>query len=105
MNGTGSYWLGFVVGLIAGLAIGAAVERIVVRQVTGKPPLNAVIISIGLLIGIEGLAGLLFGGNDRSFPPAYSINGLSIGSVALVATRNDGFTSVAPLRPARPPAA
>ncbi|HET9898992.1 MAG TPA: branched-chain amino acid ABC transporter permease [Streptosporangiaceae bacterium] len=94
---TGNYWLAFFVALISGLAIGAAVERVVVRQVTGKPPLNAVIVTIGLLIGIEGLAGLLFGGNNRSFPSAFSANGLSIGSVALGITRNDIFTAVAVL--------
>lgn len=94
---TGNYWLAFVVALIAGLALGAIVERLIVRQVTGKPPLNAVIVTIGLLIGIEGLAGLFFGGNNRSFPPAFSVNGLSIGSVALGITRNDIFTAVAVL--------
>jgi branched-chain amino acid transport system permease protein len=94
---TGNYWLAFVGSLISGLAIGAAVERVIVRQVTGKPPLNAVIVTIGLLIGIEGLAGILFGGNNRSFPTAFSIGGLSIGSVALGITRNDIFTGVAVL--------
>ncbi len=94
---TGNYWLGFVVALIAGLVIGAVIERVVVRQVTGKSPMNAVIVTIGLLIGIEGLAGMLFGGNNRSFPPAFSINGLSIGKVALGITRNDIFTGVAVL--------
>jgi branched-chain amino acid transport system permease protein len=56
INATGNYWLGFAVALLSGLVVGAAVERIVIRQVTGKPPLNAVIVSIGLLIGLEGLA-------------------------------------------------
>jgi branched-chain amino acid transport system permease protein len=94
---TGNYWLAFVVALISGLVLGAAVERLIVRRVEGKPPMNAVIVTIGLLIGIEGLAGLFFGGNNRSFPPAFSINGLSIGSVALGITRNDIFTGVAVL--------
>jgi branched-chain amino acid transport system permease protein len=97
INATGNYWLGFAVALASGLVIGAVVERVVIRHVTGKPPLNAVIVSIGLLIGLEGLAGLLFSSNNRSFPPAYSINGLSIGSVALGITWNDVFTAVAVL--------
>lgn len=97
INGTGNYWLAFAVALVAGLAIGAAVERVVMRQVATKPPLNAVIVSIGLLIGLEGLAELLFGPNNRSFPPAYSFNGLSIGSVALGISSNDVFTAVAVL--------
>ena len=94
---TGSYWLGFVVALISGLVLSAVVERLIVRQVTGKPPLNAAIVTIGLLIGIEGLAGLFFGANSRSFPPAFSINGLSIGSVALGITKDDIFTAAAVL--------
>jgi branched-chain amino acid transport system permease protein len=97
INATGNYWLGFAVALASGLVIGTVVERVVIRQVTGKPPLNAVIVSIGLLIGLEGLAGLLFSSDNRSFPPAYSINGLSIGSVALGITWNDVFTAVAVL--------
>ncbi len=97
INHTGSYWFGFVVALAAGLVIGAVVERTVVRPVTDKPPLNAVIVTIGLLIGVEGLAGVLFTSNDRSFPPAFSITGLSIGSVALGITRNDIFTAIAVL--------
>ena len=92
---TGSYWLGFVVAIAAGLVIGAVVERTVIRPVANKPPLNAVIVTIGLLIGVEGLAGVLFTSNNRSFPPAFSVTGLSIGSVALGITRNDIFTAVA----------
>src|SRR5215469_5829427 len=97
INASGNYWLGFIVALAAGLVIGAVAERIFIRPVTGKPPMNAVIVSIGMLILIEGLAGIFFSSNNRSFPPAYSINGLSIGSVALGITRNDIFTAVAVL--------
>jgi len=97
IDATGSYWAGFAVALASGLVIGALAERLFMRQATGKPPLNAVIVSIGLLIGIEGLAGLLFTSNNRSFPPAFSINGLSIGTVALGITGNDLFTGAAVL--------
>ncbi len=94
---TGNYWFAFIGALISGLVIGGAVERVGHRQVTDKPPLNAVIVTIGLLIGIEGLAGVLFGGNNRSFPTPFSPGGLSIGSVALGITRNDIFIAVAVL--------
>jgi branched-chain amino acid transport system permease protein len=98
INDTGNYWLGFTAALLAGLVLGAVVERTVIRPVTGKPPLNAVVVSIGMLIGLEGLAGVLYSSNNRSFPAAYStINGLSLGSVALGITTNDIFTAVAVL--------
>jgi branched-chain amino acid transport system permease protein len=97
INHTGSYWLGFLVALVAGLALGAVLERTVIRPAASKPPLNLVIVTVGLLIFIEGLAGIIYGGSFRSFPPAFSINGLSVGSFALGITRNDIFTAAAVL--------
>ncbi|MGN6793774.1 MAG: branched-chain amino acid ABC transporter permease [Streptosporangiaceae bacterium] len=94
---TGNYWLAFVVALAAGLVLGAVVERVVVRPVEGKPPMNAVIVTIGLLILIEGAAGMIYGGQFKSFPPGYSIVGLRAGSVALGISRNDIFITVAVL--------
>ncbi len=80
---TGNYWLGFVLALASGLVLGAILERTVVRPTVGKSPLNSVIVTIGLLIFLEGLAGIIYGGQYRSFPAAFSIKGLKIGSVAL----------------------
>jgi branched-chain amino acid transport system permease protein len=97
INRTHNYWLGFVVALAAGLLFGAIVERVVVRPVERKPPLNAVIVTIGLLILVEGVAGIIYGGGFRSFPPAYSISGLSIGHLALGITANGVFTVIAVL--------
>jgi branched-chain amino acid transport system permease protein len=76
---TGNYWLGFVLALASGLILGAILERTVVRPTIGKSPLNSVIVTIGLLIFLEGLAGIIYGGQYRSFPAAYSVRGLRIG--------------------------
>jgi branched-chain amino acid transport system permease protein len=97
INHTGNYWLGFVVALAAGLVLGAFLERTVVRPTMRKPPLNAVIVTIGLLILLEGVAGIIYGGQFRSFPPAYSIRGISLGSVALGISPNGLFTAGAVL--------
>jgi len=97
INDTGNYWLGFVVALAAGIVLGAVVERTVVRPVENKPPLNAVIVTIGLLILIEGVAGMIYGGQFKSFPPAYSIVGLKVGATSLGVSRNDIFIAAAVL--------
>jgi branched-chain amino acid transport system permease protein len=97
VNHTGNYWEGFVLALISGLLLGAVLERLVVRHVENKPPLNAVVVTIGLLIFLEGLAGIIYGGQFRSFPPAFSIIGLTLGSTALGISRNDVFTAAAVL--------
>jgi branched-chain amino acid transport system permease protein len=97
IGATGSYWLGFAAALGAGLALGAILERTVIRAAAGASPLNPVIVTIGLLIFLEGLAGIIYGAQYRSFPPAFSITGLTIGKVALGITTSDVFTAVAVL--------
>jgi branched-chain amino acid transport system permease protein len=97
VNHTGNYWLGFAAALASGLVLGAVLERVVVRPVENKPPLNAVIVTIGLLILIEGVAGIFYGGQFRSFPPAFSVTGIKIGSFALGVSWNDVFIAVAVL--------
>jgi branched-chain amino acid transport system permease protein len=94
---TGSYWAGFVVALAAGIVLGAVAELVVIRPTVGKPQLNSVIVSIGLLIGLEGLAGIFFGGQYRSFPSAFSVTGIHLGRTPLGITRSDLFVVAAVL--------
>ncbi len=94
---TGSYWAGFVIALAAGLALGAVCQLTVIRPTMNKPPLNAVIVTIGLLILLEGLAGILFGGQPRSFPAAFSITGLRIGTTPIGVSHFDVFVVIAVL--------
>ncbi|MBV8196056.1 MAG: branched-chain amino acid ABC transporter permease [Candidatus Dormibacteraeota bacterium] len=86
------FWGGFAVALAAGLAIGAATERILVRPVESRPPLNAVILSLGVLIFLEALAPMLFGGQVQSFPAPFSRVGLTAGATQLYVSPFDIFT-------------
>jgi branched-chain amino acid transport system permease protein len=94
---TGSYWTGFVIALASGLVLGAAIERTVIRPAEDKPPLNAVVVTIGLLVLLEGVAGIIYGGQYRSFPAAFSITGLRAGQFPLGVSRNDLFVAGAVL--------
>ena len=94
---SGNYWAGFAAALAAGLVLGAVIERTVIRPVENKPPLNAVVVTIGLLVFLEGLAGIIYGGQYRSFPAAFSITGLHAGSLALGISLNDVFVAAAVL--------
>jgi len=91
INGGGSYWLGFLVALASGLVIGAVVERVIIRPVESKPPLNAVIVTFGLLILLEAIAGMIWGNTPRSFPAAFSLHGYTVGGTTLLFTPNDTF--------------
>jgi len=94
---TGSYWAGFAAALAAGVVLGTVAQLIVIRPAQGKPELNAVIITIGLLVLLEGLAGIFYGGQFRSFPAAFSVTGLHVGSTALGVSRFDVFVAAAVL--------
>ena len=97
ISSSGSYWLGFAVALAAGLIFGAVVERALVRFVAGGPPLNAVIATLGLLVLLQAVAGMIWGGTPRSFPPAFSIRGYEVSGRHVLFGPFDTFTVLAVL--------
>jgi branched-chain amino acid transport system permease protein len=92
IEATGHYWLGFVGALAAGLVLGVIVERILVRRVAKGPPLNAVITTLGLLLFLQAIAPMIYGGQIRSFPPALSFLGLQVGGTQIPFSPFDLFT-------------
>jgi branched-chain amino acid transport system permease protein len=94
---TGSYWAGFVIALAAGLVLGVVCQVTIIRPTMNKPPFNAVIVTIGLLTLLEGLAGVFFGGQYRAFPTAFSGTGLRVGGTPLGVSRFDIFVAAAVL--------
>jgi branched-chain amino acid transport system permease protein len=91
INGGGSYVLGFIVALASGLVLGAVVERVAVRPVENAPPLNAVILTLGLYTLLVAIAGMIWGNTPRSFPAAFSLRGYRVGGTNLLFTPNDTF--------------
>lgn len=87
----GSYWLALAVALLSGLVLGAAAERVLIRPVENKSPLNAVIVALGLLILLEAVAGMLWGGELHSYPSAFRIKGFTVGGNHLLLSPNDLF--------------
>jgi branched-chain amino acid transport system permease protein len=81
----GSYWLAFAVALLSGLVLGAFVERVLVRPVENGPPLNAVVVTLGIFIFLQALAGMMFGGRFRSFPTAFDNKNFDVGGVSTLA--------------------
>lgn len=89
VNHGGSYWLALLVAVASGLILGAVVERVLVRPVENRSPLDAVVVTFGLLVLLQGLAGMLFGGTPRSYPPAFGIAGFRLGGHQLLFSPND----------------
>jgi branched-chain amino acid transport system permease protein len=74
------YWLAVAFALVSGFVLGAVVERTVVRAVESKPPINAVIVTLGLFILLEAVAGMIWGSKTRSFPAYFSGKGYTVGN-------------------------
>ncbi len=91
------YWWAFVAVLTIGFALGALVERVLIRPLQGKSELNPVIVTIGLLVVLEGVAGAIYGNASRGFPAAFSQSGLTVGHTKIAFSHFDVFILVAVL--------
>jgi branched-chain amino acid transport system permease protein len=67
MNHGLSYWLAFALTLVLAFVGGAAVERVVIRPVEHRPEIVIVIVTIGLLVALNGLTGWIWGGEVKAF--------------------------------------
>ncbi len=89
------YWLALAGAVLSGLGLGSAVERVVVRRVEGKPPVNAVIVTLGLFVLLEAVAGMIWGNSrSRSFPAHFSGLGYRIAHRRVAFSPFDTFVVV-----------
>jgi branched-chain amino acid transport system permease protein len=77
-----TYWLAFFLTLAISFAGGVLLERVVIRPVERAPVLTIVMVTLGLLILINGLTVWKWGGDEKSFPSAFSTRPIHIGGVA-----------------------
>jgi len=77
-----SYWPAFALTLAIAFAGGVALERVLIRPVEGRPVLTVVILTIGLLILINGATQWIWGGATRKFPSPFSTRPIHVGSAA-----------------------
>jgi branched-chain amino acid transport system permease protein len=87
-----NYWIAFVVALASGFVLGAAIERTIIRPVENKPAINAVIVTLGLFILLEAIAGMIWGNSrTRSFQAPFSNIGYEVGGIHIAFAPFDLF--------------
>ena len=62
---------------------GALIERVLIRPVEGRNPLNVVIVTLGMFLGINSLVQLLFGTDPETMPSLFPSGNIEIGDVAI----------------------
>ncbi|MCB1255689.1 MAG: branched-chain amino acid ABC transporter permease [Microthrixaceae bacterium] len=78
-------WLAVLLGMVGGFIVGALVHEAFVRPV-GDPhqkPLAVVIVTIGLFLGINGLAQVIWGATDKVLEPLFGSSQITIAGVAI----------------------
>src|SRR5215212_1897314 len=88
-----SYWPAFVLTLLIAFVGGIGVERVLIRPVENKPVLAIVIVTIGLLIALNGLAGWIWGAQPKSFDSPFPNKTWDIAGV-VVSTQDVGVFCV-----------
>jgi branched-chain amino acid transport system permease protein len=76
------YWGAFFATLAIAFVGGVLLERVVIRPVERAPTVTIVIVTIGMLIALNGAAFWIWGGGTRAFPSAFSTRAIHVGGVA-----------------------
>ncbi|MFK4148435.1 branched-chain amino acid ABC transporter permease [Streptomyces sp. NPDC004065] len=76
-----AFWLALPVTLAVSFAGGMLIERIVIRPVRGAPELTLVIVTVGLFILVNALAGLIWSFTVKDFPRPFPDGGPDLAGV------------------------
>jgi branched-chain amino acid transport system permease protein len=78
-----SYWPAFALTLGFAFFFGLGIQRTVIRPVERRPEIVIVIVTIGLLIAINGLVGWIWGGETKALDSPFPNRSWEIGGVAI----------------------
>jgi branched-chain amino acid transport system permease protein len=78
-----SYWPAFALTLVIAFAGGVGVERTLIRPVEHRPEIVIVIVTIGLLIALNGLTGWIWGAEVKAFDSPFPNTTVEVGGVTL----------------------
>ena len=78
-----SYWPAFLLTLLIAFGGGVTIERVLIRPVEQKSVLTVVIVTVGLLIALNGLAPWIWGAEVKAFDSPFPNETMDIGGVAI----------------------
>jgi branched-chain amino acid transport system permease protein len=78
-----SYWPAFLATLAIAFVGGVLIQRVVIRPVERAPILTIVIVTIGLVLTFNGLAGMIWSAEVRAFPSAFPNDTVDVGGVSI----------------------
>jgi branched-chain amino acid transport system permease protein len=85
MNHGLTYWPAFVLTLLIAFVGGLSIERVLIRPVEHRPEIVIVILTIGLLIAINGVTGWIWGADVKAVDSPFPNRSVDVGGVAISA--------------------
>lgn len=80
------FWLGILLSFIVAMLFGLGIERAIFRPLIGQPIMSIIMVTVGLMILIQGLILVTWGGSERAFPAIISLSPVKLGQ--LIFTRS-----------------
>jgi branched-chain amino acid transport system permease protein len=77
-----AFWPAFGATLALSLAGGIAIQQTLIRPIQNGPPVGILIMTIGLLIAVNGLTTWIWGGAAKQFKGPFSTSPIKVGGVA-----------------------
>ncbi len=89
-------WTVIFIGIALGFALGGFIERTIIRPVEDKPPLNVVVVTLGLFVFLNSIATWIWAQGElpKVFSTPFEFNSVDVG-VARVTTHSIGIFVVA----------
>jgi branched-chain amino acid transport system permease protein len=78
-----SYWPAFAATIVFAFLLGVGIQRVVIRPIERASLLTTVIVTIGLVLIFNGLAGLIWSAEVRAFPSPFPNDTWEVGGVAI----------------------
>ncbi|NSL50512.1 branched-chain amino acid ABC transporter permease [Calidifontibacillus erzurumensis] len=76
-----SYIFSFTLSLIFAAILGIVLYLVFMKRVQHAPPLNQMVVTLGLFLVLNGVAGLIWGHHSASYPEAFQGEPIRIGGV------------------------
>ena len=90
-----NYGLAMALTAIVAVAMGIATDFAIMRPLRNRPPLDAAVASLGLLLTLHGLAVIIFGAQEKVFPAAVPLRFISVAGFNFSYPQLLGFGCVA----------
>lgn len=81
--------LAWIIAVVAALVVGGLCERLLLERVRNAPITTQIVLTLGLLLFIQGISGLIWGFTPKGIPQV--VRGRSLGGGGYFIARNDVF--------------